>query len=152
MRLTTRRRYAVTAMLDLALNQDVRNNVTVSLSDISKRQGISQSYLEQLFAKLRKHALVKSSRGPFGGYIIDRPLNELTVADVIEAIEEKRLERTQCGGLCRCNEGTPCLTWKLWKDLGEVTYNFLNSITFQHLVSQNNKQCFMHISKTECDE
>lgn len=137
MQLTTRRRYAVTAMLDVALHQDIEDGKTVSLADISKRQGISQSYLEQLFAKLRRKKLINSNRGPGGGYLIAKSLNTLTVAQVIEAIEEKKLEQTHCGGVCQCIQGFPCLTWKLWDDLGKMTYHFLNSVTFQDLVAQS---------------
>ncbi|MBU1628725.1 MAG: Rrf2 family transcriptional regulator, partial [Gammaproteobacteria bacterium] len=95
MKLTTKRRYAVTAMLDVALHQ---SKGPVSVVDIAKRQGISQSYLEQLFSKLRHGGLVTSTRGPGGGYSIVGDLQKLTVLDVINAIEEKELEQTHCRG------------------------------------------------------
>ncbi|MBU0455825.1 MAG: Rrf2 family transcriptional regulator [Pseudomonadota bacterium] len=131
MKLTTKRRYAVTAMLDVALHQ---SKGPVSVVDIAKRQGISQSYLEQLFSKLRHGGLVTSTRGPGGGYSIVGDLQKLTVLDVINAIEEKELEQTHCRGLCSCQQGQECLTKQLWTDLSRVMHNFLSGVTFAQLV------------------
>jgi len=106
MRLTTKGRYAVTAMLDLALHY---KDGPITLADISQRQGISLSYLEQLFSKLRKQGLVDSTRGPGGGYRLSRDANQIAVADVITAVDEK-VETTRCGGLSNCQDDQQCLT------------------------------------------
>lgn len=132
MKLTTKGRYAVTAMLDLALHA---NDRPVPLADISQRQGISLSYLEQLFAKLRRKALVDSARGPGGGYRLSRPSNEISVADVITAIDEK-IDATRCGGTADCQDGDPCLTHELWMDLSNQLYNFLGGISLGALVER----------------
>lgn len=130
MRLTTKGRYAVTAMLDLAINYQ---NGPITLSDISKRQGISLSYLEQLFSKLRKNGLVDSARGPGGGYRLSRDADEIAVGDVITAVDEK-IDVTQCGGKGDCHGGGPCLTHELWCDLSKQIYAFLNDISLGKLV------------------
>jgi len=130
MRLTTKGRYAVTAMLDLAINYQ---NGPITLSDISKRQGISLSYLEQLFSKLRKNGLVDSARGPGGGYRLSRDADEIAVGDVITAVDEK-IDVTQCGGKGDCHGGGPCLTHELWCDLSKQIYDFLNDISLGNLV------------------
>ncbi|MFQ5469975.1 MAG: Fe-S cluster assembly transcriptional regulator IscR [Gammaproteobacteria bacterium] len=132
MKLTTKGRYAVTAMLDLALHA---NNGPVPLADISQRQGISLSYLEQLFAKLRKQGLVDSARGPGGGYRLSRSSKEIFVADVVTAIDEK-VDVTRCGGLGNCQDDQPCLTHELWSDLSQQIYNFLNGISLGDLVER----------------
>jgi Rrf2 family iron-sulfur cluster assembly transcriptional regulator len=132
MRLTTKGRYAVTAMLDLALHS---GQGPITLSDISHRQGISLSYLEQLFARLRKRGLVKSARGPGGGYRLSRAAGEIVVADVIGAVDEK-VDATRCGGLGNCQDGQHCLTHDLWVDLSEQIYNFLSGITLGQLVDR----------------
>ena len=121
MRLTTKGRYAVTAMLDLGLHYD---EGPITLADISQRQGISLSYLEQLFSKLRKQGLVDSTRGPGGGYRLSRHPNEIPVADVITAVDEK-VETTRCGGLSNCQDDEQCLTHELWSELSEQIYQFL---------------------------
>eukprot|EP01026_Neomeris_dumetosa_P058059 TRINITY_DN53810_c0_g1_i2.p2 TRINITY_DN53810_c0_g1~~TRINITY_DN53810_c0_g1_i2.p2 ORF type:complete len:114 (+),score=8.22 TRINITY_DN53810_c0_g1_i2:74-415(+) len=113
MRLTTKGRYAVTAMLDLALHA---TSGPVSLADISKRQEISLSYLEQLFAKLRQNALVRSVRGPGGGYKLNRDASEVFVAEIIDAVNES-IDATSCGGTGDCQQGEVCLTHYLWADL-----------------------------------
>ena len=130
MRLTTKGRYAVTAMLDLAINYE---NGPITLSDISKRQDISLSYLEQLFSKLRKNGLVDSARGPGGGYRLSRDADEIAVGQVITAVDEK-IDVTQCGGKGDCKDGGPCLTHELWCDLSDQIYDFLNSISLGQLV------------------
>lgn len=136
MRLTTKGRYAVTAMLDLALH--ARDN-PVPLADISERQGISLSYLEQLFARLRRQGLVDSARGPGGGYRLSRDANQIAVADVIEAIDEN-VDVTRCGGKGNCQGGEPCLTHELWCDLSDQIRTFLGGITLGHLVQQRSTQ------------
>jgi len=132
MRLTTKGRYAVTAMLDLALHYD---KGPITLADISQRQGISLSYLEQLFSKLRKNELVDSTRGPGGGYRLSRDANEIAVAQVITAVDEK-VESTRCGGLSNCHDGNPCLTHELWTELSEQIYGFLMGISLGQLVER----------------
>ena len=132
MRLTTKGRYAVTAMLDLAIHYD---EGPITLADISQRQGISLSYLEQLFAKLRRKGLVDSTRGPGGGYRLSRIPDEVPVADVIIAVDEK-LETTRCGGLGNCQDDQPCLTHELWTQLSDQIYNFLAGISLGNLVSR----------------
>ena len=134
MRLTTKGRYAVTAMLDLAINFD---KGSITLSDISKRQGISLSYLEQLFSKLRRNGLVDSARGPGGGYRLSRVAKEICVADVITAVDEK-VDARKCEGKGDCNGDSPCLTHDLWCDLSDQIYDFLQSIDLDQLVKQEN--------------
>ena len=136
MRLTTKGRYAVTAMLDLALHYE---EGPITLADISQRQGISLSYLEQLFAKLRRKGLVDSTRGPGGGYRLSRIPAEIPVADVIIAVDEK-LETTRCGGLGNCQEDERCLTHDLWTELSDQIYNFLSGISLGNLVSRQTIQ------------
>jgi len=133
MRLTTKGRYAVTAMLDLAIHFE---NGPITLADISRRQGISLSYLEQLFSRLRKQGLVVSARGPGGGYRLSREAAEIAVADVITAIDEK-VDATRCGGLANCQDDQPCLTHELWSDLSQRIYDFLSGITLADLVNRN---------------
>ena len=136
MRLTTKGRYAVTAMLDLALHFD---KGPISLADISERQGISLSYLEQLFTKLRRAGLVKSTRGPGGGYSLSRPASEIPVSEVIIAVDEK-VDTTRCGGLGNCQDDERCLTHDLWVDLSEQIYNFLNNISLAQVVERKTVQ------------
>jgi len=133
MRLTTKGRYAVTAMLDLAIHYE---NGPITLADISRRQGISLSYLEQLFSRLRKQGLVVSARGPGGGYRLSREAAEIAVADVITAIDEK-VDATRCGGLANCQDDQPCLTHELWSDLSQRIYDFLSGITLANLVDRS---------------
>jgi Rrf2 family iron-sulfur cluster assembly transcriptional regulator len=132
MRLTTKGRYAVTAMLDLALNYE---NGPVSLSQISERQGISLSYLEQLFSKLRRRGLVDSARGPGGGYRLSRIAQEISVAEVISAVDES-VDVRKCGGLGNCKEDRPCLTHELWTDLSDQIHTFLEEISLGDLVKR----------------
>ncbi len=129
MRLTTKGRYAVTAMMDLAIHE-VSGPVT--LSDIATSQNISLSYLEQLFAALRKAGLVKGLRGPGGGYRLAMPANEISVADIITAVDEK-VDVTRCGGRGDCQDGQPCLTHELWRDLSHQLYEFLDKIKLGEL-------------------
>ncbi|MFP5439951.1 MAG: Fe-S cluster assembly transcriptional regulator IscR [Gammaproteobacteria bacterium] len=132
MRLTTKGRYAVTAMLDLALHAD---HGPVSLADISERQSISISYLEQLFARLRKSGLVTSVRGPGGGYRLARPASEVFVASIVDSVDEQ-VDATRCGGEGTCQEGEMCLTHYLWQDLSAQIHAFLSGISLGDLVSR----------------
>ena len=125
MRLSTKGRYAVTAMLDLAIHHE---EGAVTLSDISKVQGISLSYLEQLFARLRKNGLVEGIRGPGGGYHLSRSPDEISIADVIDAIGEG-IDVTLCSGSEDCQDGERCLTHELWQQLGGQIHDFLQGIT-----------------------
>jgi len=136
MRLTTKGRYAVTAMLDLAVHA---TKGPITLADISQRQGISLSYLEQLFSKLRKRELVASARGPGGGYRLSRDANEINVAEVIAAVDEK-VDATRCAGQGNCQNGEECLTHQLWTDLSDQLYDFLNGISLGQLVEKRNVQ------------
>lgn len=132
MRLTTKGRYAVTAMLDLALHAD---RGPISLADISKRQGISLSYLEQLFSRLRQSGLVSSVRGPGGGYRLARVGGEIYVAQIVDAVNES-VDATSCGGNSDCAGGEQCLTHYLWCDLSDQIHNFLNGISLADLVAR----------------
>lgn len=132
MRLSTKGRYAVTAMLDLAIHDKLG---PVTLADISQCQGISLSYLEQLFAKLRKRGLVEGVRGPGGGYRLARPSSDITVAEIITAVDEK-VDATRCAGREDCREGHRCLTHELWSDLSHQIFSFLEGITLEHFVER----------------
>ncbi|KAA6133235.1 Fe-S cluster assembly transcriptional regulator IscR [Cupriavidus cauae] len=135
MRLTTKGRFAVTAMIDLAMRQD---QGPVTLAGISQRQKISLSYLEQLFAKLRRHQIVESVRGPGGGYSLARKSEDVTVADIIIAVDEP-LDATQCGGKGNCNgdENTGrCMTHELWATLNQKMVEYLDSVSLKDLVEQ----------------
>lgn len=136
MRLTTKGRYAVTAMLDLALHAQ---DGPVSLADISERQGISLSYLEQLFAKLRRGSLVTSVRGPGGGYQLSRGMEAIQVAQVIDAVNES-VDATRCQGQGDCHSGDTCLTHNLWCDLSQRIHEFLSGISLADLVKRNDVQ------------
>jgi len=136
MRLTTKGRYAVTAMLDLALHY---KEGPITLADISKRQGISLSYLEQLFSRLRKNGLVDSARGPGGGYRLSREAGQISVADVITAVDEK-VDAMRCEGKGNCHEDGQCLTHELWCDLSDQIYAFLKSIDLGQLVARQGVQ------------
>ena len=132
MRLTTKGRYAVTAMLDLALHA---GSGPVALADISERQGISLSYLEQLFAKLRRRKLVTSVRGPGGGYCLGRETDTIGVAEVIDAVDES-VDATRCHNHGGCQQGSVCLTHHLWCDLSEQIHTFLSGITLKDLMGR----------------
>ena len=132
MRLTTKGRYAVTAMLDLALHTEQGPN---TLADISKRQGISLAYLEQLFSRLRRSGLVVSARGPGGGYTLGHERCEISVADVIRAVDES-VDATKCGGQKNCQGELRCLTHDLWEDLSEQISAYLDSISLEDLVQR----------------
>ena len=132
MRLTTKGRFAVTAMIDLALN--AQNNA-VKLNSISERQQISLSYLEQLFSKLRRAGLVESIRGPGGGYILGRDAGEINIAQIIAAAEDD-LDATLCKGKANCQSGAPCLTHNLWENLNHTINAYLSSVTLAGLLAQ----------------
>ncbi|GAA5524992.1 HTH-type transcriptional regulator IscR [Microbulbifer aestuariivivens] len=132
MRLTTKGRYAVTAMLDLALHA---GRGPISLADISKRQGISLSYLEQLFSRLRQSGLVSSVRGPGGGYRLARDGSEIFVAQIVDAVNES-VDATSCGGNSDCAGGEQCLTHYLWCDLSAQIHSFLSGISLADLVAR----------------
>ncbi len=132
MRLSTKGRYAVTAMMDIALHNRVG---PVTLADISQCQGISLSYLEQLFSKLRKHGLVEGVRGPGGGYRLAKDAGEISIADIIQSVDEK-LDMTTCGGKGNCSKGDKCLTHHLWHDLSCKLYAFLSGITLDQYVNR----------------
>jgi Rrf2 family iron-sulfur cluster assembly transcriptional regulator len=132
MRLTTKGRYAVTAMLDLSIHA-IKG--PVNLTEISRRQDISLSYLEQLFAKLRQRKLVSSVRGPGGGYRLARPEKEIHVAEIIDAVSES-LDTTRCQGKGDCQMGETCLTHYLWQDLSDQIHNFLSNISLADLVAR----------------
>lgn len=140
MRLTTRGRYAVTAMLDLALN---RAGGPVALADIAKRHDISLSYLEQLFAQLRKGELVRSVRGPGGGYYLNKDPETISVATVI-ALSDEKVDATRCGGKQNCHNGRHCLTHDLWSELNQVIQNYLMSVSLADLVKRMPQEISMN--------
>ena len=135
MRLTTKGRFAVTAMLDLALRH---GNGPVTLAGISERQSISLSYLEQLFGKLRRQGLVSSVRGPGGGYNLARPTPQVSVADIIVAVDEP-IDATQCGGKENCKDEQKCITHDLWTDLNKHIFDYLGAVKLSELVAKQTK-------------
>jgi Rrf2 family iron-sulfur cluster assembly transcriptional regulator len=132
-KLTSKGRYAVTAMLDLAFHSQAG---PVTLSHISQRQNISLSYLEQLFTRLRKQNLVSSTRGPGGGYSLSRAADRIAIAEIIAAVNES-VETTRCKGAGNCQEGRRCLTHDLWDELSQQIYSFLNDITLANLMDEH---------------
>lgn len=135
MRLTTKGRFAVTAMIDLAMRQ---HEGPVTLAGISERQRISLSYLEQLFGKLRRHALVASVRGPGGGYCLTKPLEAVSVADIVHAVDEP-LDATQCGGKKNCLDDRTCMTHSLWTNLNAKMNEYLSSVSLADLVAEQRR-------------
>jgi len=133
MRLTTKGRYAVTAMLDLAIHAD---REPVTLSDISLRQDISLSYLEQLFGRLRRRQLVISIRGPGGGYQLARETADIAIVDIINAVDES-VDATRCQGQGNCQQGETCLTHHLWEDLSQQIHEFLRGISLADLMARH---------------
>jgi Rrf2 family iron-sulfur cluster assembly transcriptional regulator len=131
-KLTSKGRYAVTAILDLAFHEAAG---PVSLAHISQRQNISLSYLEQLFTRLRKRDLVRSTRGPGGGYSLTRPAQTIAVADVIAAVDEA-IDATRCSGSGNCQDGEQCLTHDLWEDLSRQILSFLGEVKLQDLLDE----------------
>ena len=132
MRLTTKGRFAVTAMMDVAMT---RGTHPVTLAAVSQRQKISLSYLEQLFGKLRRRGLVESVRGPGGGYRLAREMAQISVADIILAVDEM-LDSTQCGGLENCRDENKCITHNLWANLNEHIFSYLGAVTLKQLVDE----------------
>ena len=132
MRLTAKGRYAVTAMLDLAVH---REEGPISLADISRRQGISLSYLEQLFAKLRKSNLVHSVRGPGGGYQLERDPDQIFVAEIVDSVDEN-VDATKCSGRADCQHGEMCLSHQLWSDLSDEIHRFLAGIDLASIIAK----------------
>lgn len=130
MKLTTKGRFAVTAILDLAMQ---RSSDPVTLAEISQRQNISLSYLEQLFGKMRRCALVNSVRGPGGGYRLARDMGRVSVADIIAAVDEP-IDSTRCGGKENCHDDKKCITHDLWAKLNEHIFDYLDAVTLKQLV------------------
>ena len=141
MKLTTKGRFAVTAMIDLALRQ---GGGPVTLAGISERQKISLSYLEQLFGKLRRHELVASVRGPGGGYRLAKPLVDVSVA-AITLTNEEPMDATLCGGKANCHDDQPCMTHNLWSTLTQHMLEYLNSVTLAELVEQQRTPAAQHV-------
>ena len=133
MRLNTKGRFAVTAMLDLCMRQSRK---PVTLAAISERQHISLSYLEQLFGKLRRHRLVDSVRGPGGGYRLAKDMAQISVADIIVAVDEP-IDATQCGGKENCRDGQKYLTQDLWVNLNDYIFKYLQAITLKQFVDEH---------------
>jgi Rrf2 family iron-sulfur cluster assembly transcriptional regulator len=132
MRLTTKGRFAVTALLDLAMQRSAR---PVTLAEISQRQQISLSYLEQLFAKLRQRSLVDSVRGPGGGYCLAKDMGQVSIAEIILAVDEP-MDSTQCSGKENCHNDKKCMTHDLWVKLNELIFDHLGGITLKQLVDE----------------
>lgn len=148
MRLTTKGRYAVTAMLDLALHSE---GGPVSLADISSRQGISLSYLEQLFARLRREKLVVSVRGPGGGYRLGRGHDQVFIAEVVDAVNES-LDTTRCKNHGDCQQGEKCLTHHLWSDLSDQIHGFLSGISLADLMKKREIQVVAERQNSQHDQ
>ena len=136
MRLTTKGRFAVTAMLDLAMHAQ---QGAVTLTAISERQQISLSYLEQLFAKLRRANLVASIRGPGGGYVLAASADEINIAQIIAAAEDC-LDASQCSSKGNCHQGTPCLTHDLWESLNQTIHQYLSIVTLQSVLNRRERE------------
>lgn len=144
MRLTTKGRYAVTAMLDLAYHSQTK---PVTLTDIATRQTISLSYLEQLFACLRKAGMVKGVRGPGGGYTLSRNAREINIAEIIEAVDET-MDSTKCGGKGNCHNDQPCLTHDLWMGLSDQIRAYLKQISLGQLLE---RELVSEVAKRQAD-
>jgi len=136
MRLTTKGRFAVTAMLDIALYEADK---PVTLAGISERQSISLSYLEQLFSRLRKQGLVSSVRGPGGGYRIAKAHHEISVSDIITAVDEQ-IDATQCGGNENCHDEGRCMTHELWASLNGKILEYLSGVSLADMVDMQRKK------------
>ena len=132
MRLTAKGRYAVTAMLDLAVHLA---DGPIKLADISRRQGISLSYLEQLFGKLRRRNLVASVRGPGGGYTLQREPREISIAEIVDSVDEN-VDAMKCSGRADCQHGETCLSHQLWSDLSDEIYQFLAGINLANIIEK----------------
>ena len=130
MKLSTKSRYAITAIIDLAQNQ----NGAVSLKDISVRQGISLSYLEQLFCKLKNKKVVISRRGPGGGYTLNRRSSDISLFEIITAVDEN-IDQTQCEGSMNCLKDKPCTTHHVWTGLNEIIKDYMKNITIEDVIT-----------------
>lgn len=148
MRLTTKGRYAVTAMLDLSLHH---GDGPITLADIAERQGISLSYLEQLFSRMRKRELVFSVRGPGGGYSLARPTNEITIAEIITAVDES-VDTTRCHGAHNCQNNELCLTHDLWEDLSSRIYDYLDQVTLDDMMNRGGVKRVAERQDNQCAE
>ena len=148
MRLTTKGRYAVTAILDLAIHDD---KGPISLAEISARQNISLSYLEQLFASLRRKGLVSSTRGPGGGYSLQGSADEISIADVITAVDES-VDATRCKGEKNCQDAHACLTHELWSELSQQILDFLGSITLAQVIDRHERDVEAGIIPAHCED
>ena len=145
MKLTTKGRYAIIAMVDLAING---THETVPLKEISHRQNISLSYLEQLFSKLRLSGLVKSIRGPGGGYMLNRTSSDLNLLDIITAVDEK-IDQTQCGGAMNCINEKPCLTHFIWTDLNNRINEYMREITLSDITLRKDVQSIIFLRENK---
>jgi Rrf2 family iron-sulfur cluster assembly transcriptional regulator len=137
MKLTTKGKFAVTALLDIALYSN--DGMPMTLYAISDRQGISVSYLEQLFVKLRRSGMVKSYKGPGGGYILSKELGQLKISEIIKAVDDDMDART-CHGMKNCREQQQCLTHDLWNELTEHVYAYLDKVSLNDLVKNATQQ------------
>jgi Rrf2 family iron-sulfur cluster assembly transcriptional regulator len=151
MRLTTKGRFAVTAMLDLAMHEakDAADIKPVTLAGISERQSISLSYLEQLFSRLRRQGLVKSIRGPGGGYKLAKTHAEISVADIISAVDEQ-IDATQCGGQENCRDEGRCMTHDLWASLNDKILDYLAGVSLADMVASQNSGQKVSITPRNC--
>lgn len=148
MRLTTKGRFAVTAMLDLAMHEDGK---PVTLAGISERQAISLSYLEQLFSRLRRNGLVKSVRGPGGGYRLAKASNEVSVSQIISAVDEL-IDATQCGGQENCRDERRCMTHDLWSSLNDKILDYLSGVSLADLVASQSDGKKVVFASRECNK
>jgi Rrf2 family iron-sulfur cluster assembly transcriptional regulator len=144
MKLTTKGKFAVTAMLDIAIYSD---SSPMTLYAISERQGISISYLEQLFVKLRRLGMVKSYKGPGGGYMLAREMNKISVSEIIKAVDDD-MDARSCSGLKNCRSNNKCLTHDLWNGLTNHVYQYLDGITLNDLIKKPTSQTEIKLNKT----
>jgi len=138
MKLTTKGKFAVTALLDMALNSNNSTISPITLYNISERQGISLSYLEQLFVKLRRSGLVKSYKGPGGGYILAKDLDQVSIFDIIKIVDDD-MDARSCRGMMNCKENYRCLTHDLWEGLTNHVYSYLEKVTLKDLITNKFK-------------
>lgn len=135
MKLTTKGKFAVTALLDIAIYSR-ENAMPITLYNISERQSISLSYLEQLFVKLRKSGVVKSYKGPGGGYVLNKPVDQIAISEIIKAVDEDMDART-CRGSKNCKDNRQCLTHDLWAGLTTELYNYLGKVSLKDLLDKS---------------
>lgn len=151
MKLTTKGRFAVTAMLDLAMSeaQHGTGNKPATLAGISERQSISLSYLEQLFSRLRRQGLVSSVRGPGGGYKLAKNYADISVAEIINAVDEQ-IDATQCGGNENCRDESRCMTHDLWATLNSKILDYLDGISLADMVASQTSGQKVVITPRNC--